>query len=69
MPSLGMFDRLGAVGILGIVLAVAGLALVAVESFLVAGGLALMLLGVGLAVKSLVSGMLAAFGMGGGGPF
>lgn len=60
-----MFDRLGAVGVLGIVLVVAGLALVAVESLLVAGGMALVLLGVGLAVKSLISGMLSAFGMGG----
>jgi hypothetical protein len=64
-----MFDRLGALGVVGIVLAVAGLALVAVESLLVAGGLALVLAGLGLAAKSLVSGMLSAFGMGGGGPF
>lgn len=64
-----MFDRLGALGVVGIVLAVAGLALVAVESLLVAGGLALVLVGLGLAAKSLVSGMLATFGMGGGGMF
>ena len=60
-----MFDRLGAVGVVGIVLVFAGLALVAAESLLVAGGLALVLVGIALAVKSLVSGMLASFGMGG----
>ncbi|MEM4780959.1 MAG: hypothetical protein QXG03_05305 [Halalkalicoccus sp.] len=60
-----MLDRLGLVGVFGLLLVLAGLALVAVENLLIAGGLALVLLGVGLAVKSLVSGMLAAFGMGG----
>lgn len=64
-----MFDRLGALGVVGIVLVITGLALIAVESLLVAGGLALVLAGLGLAAKSLVSGMLATFGMGGGGPF
>lgn len=60
-----MFDRLGVLGIVGLLLVLAGLGLVAVESPLIAAGLALVLLGIGLAVKSLLSGMLAAFGMGG----
>lgn len=59
-----MFDRLGLAGIAGLLLVLAGLALVAVESPLIAGGLVLVLVGLGLAVKSLLSGMLAAFGMG-----
>ena len=60
-----MFNRLGFVGVFGLVLAVCGIALIAIESLLVAGGLALVLLGIGLAIKSLLSGMLAAFGMDG----
>lgn len=60
-----MFDRLGFLGIVGLLLVLAGLGLVAVESPLIAGGLVLVLVGLGLAVKSLVSGMLSAFGMGG----
>ncbi|MFC6905989.1 DUF7470 family protein [Halalkalicoccus tibetensis] len=60
-----MFDRLDAVGVFGLLLVLAGLALVALENLLIAGGLVLVLLGLGLAVKSLVSGMLSAFGMGG----
>ncbi|MCL7416485.1 MAG: hypothetical protein M8354_01425 [Halalkalicoccus sp.] len=60
-----MFDRLGLAGIAGLLLVVVGIALVALESPLIAAGLALVLVGLGLAVKSLVSGMLATFGMGG----
>lgn len=60
-----MFDRLDAVGVFGLLLVLAGLALVALENLLIAGGLVLVLVGLGLAVKSLVSGMLSAFGMGG----
>lgn len=60
-----MFDRLGLGGVLGLLLVLCGLVLVAVESLLVAGGLSLVLVGIGVVVKSVVSGMLAAFGMDG----
>jgi hypothetical protein len=60
-----MFNRLGFVGVFGLVLTVCGLALIAVESLLVAFGLLLVLLGIGLAIKSLLSGLLATFGMDG----
>jgi hypothetical protein len=60
-----MFNHLGFVGVLGLVLVICGLALIAIESLLVAFGLFLVLLGVGLAIKSLLSGLLATFGMDG----
>ncbi|WP_135536699.1 MULTISPECIES: hypothetical protein [Halostella] len=60
-----MIKKLGAVGIVGIVVVLAGLALVAWESQIIAAGLALMLLGFVLTVKALVSNLLSSFGMGG----
>jgi hypothetical protein len=59
-----MFDRLGALGVVGLVLVVAGLVLVGLENPVIAGGLVLVLVGLGLAVKSFISGMMSAFGMG-----
>ncbi|ELZ19245.1 DUF7470 family protein [Natrinema limicola] len=58
-----MFRNLGAVGVVGLVLLLAGIALVAYESLLIAAGMALILAGLGLVVKSLISGMLQSFGM------
>mgnify|MGYP006302996007 CR=1 FL=1 len=60
-----MLRRLGAFGLVGIVVVLAGLALVAWESRIIAAGLALMLLGFGLTVKALVSNLLGSLGMGG----
>ncbi|UTF54186.1 DUF7470 family protein [Natronosalvus rutilus] len=58
-----MRKSLGPLGILGVILAIAGIALIATQNYLIAGGLALMLIGVALVVKSLVTGVLQSFGM------
>ena len=60
-----MLDKLGITGILGVVVVLAGLGLIAYANPVVAAGMALVLFGFGLTVKSLVSGLLSSFGMGG----
>ena len=60
-----MLRKLGAVGVLGVAVVLAGLALIAVADPVVAAGMALVLLGFGLTVKALVSNLLSLFGMGG----
>lgn len=60
-----MLRKLGAVGVLGVAVVLAGLALIAVADPVVAAGMALVLLGFGLTVKALVSNLLSSFGMGG----
>ena len=61
-----MLKRLGAVGIVGVLALLGGLALIAVIEPIIAAGIALMLLGTGLIVRSLVSSLMGAMGMGGG---
>ena len=58
-----MLDKLGALGIVGIVVTVAGLAIVAWQNLLLAAGLAIMLAGVGLVAAGLVKNVLASFGL------
>jgi hypothetical protein len=58
-----MFQRLGLVGVLGVVVMVAGIGLVTWQNPIIGGGIALMLAGVGLVVRSLVTSMLSMFGM------
>jgi hypothetical protein len=58
-----MLDKLGAAGVAGIVVAVAGLALVAWRAPVVAAGLALVLAGAGLVVQGLVRSTMQAFGL------
>ena len=60
-----MIKKLGAIGIVGIVIVLSGLALIAWANPVVAAGMALVLLGFGLTVKALVSNLLSSFGMGG----
>ena len=60
-----MLDKLGAAGILGALLMIGGVAVVAVESLLVAGGIALVVAGLGLVVFGLVKNLLSSLGMGG----
>lgn len=59
----GMLDKLGALGVVGIVTLLAGIALIAYENLVIAGGLALVLVGLGLTVRSIVTGMLSQFGL------
>lgn len=58
-----MLQNLGPLGIAGLVLVLAGIALIAYVSPLIAVGMALVLGGLGLVVKALVSGLLQSFGM------
>lgn len=60
-----MLDKLGIPGLLGVVVLLAGLALVTWESLVVGAGLALVIAGLGLVVYGMVQNLLAAFGMGG----
>lgn len=58
-----MLKNLGPVGIAGIVFLLAGVALVAHANLQIAAGIALVLAGLGLVVKALVTGMLRQWGM------
>lgn len=64
-PPTDMFGKLGTTGIAGVLLLIGGLAVVALESVVVAGGLALMLVGLLLVARGLVGTMMSAFGMDG----
>lgn len=58
-----MFDKLGATGIVGLLLLLAGVAVIAWQNLLIAVGMALVLAGTGLVVKGLVGGMMRQFGL------
>jgi hypothetical protein len=60
-----MFDKLGIPGILGVLFMLGGIAVVAFENLILAGGLALVIAGLGLIVFGLVKNLLSSFGMGG----
>ncbi len=60
-----MFDKLGAKGIVGLLALVAGIAVIAVQSLIIAAGIGLVVVGFVLTAWGLVSGLLANFGMGG----
>ncbi|MFC7132215.1 MULTISPECIES: DUF7470 family protein [Salinibaculum] len=60
-----MLDKLGLPGLLGLLVMLGGIVVVAVESLILAGGIALVIAGLGLVVFGLVKNLLASFGMGG----
>lgn len=60
-----MFDKLGPVGILGLLMLGAGIGVVAYVEPIIAVGIALVILGLGLTLKAIVSSFLGAMGMGG----
>jgi hypothetical protein len=60
-----MLDKLGIAGVVGILCMLGGIVVVALESLVLAGGLALVIAGLGLVVFGLVKNLLASFGMGG----
>ncbi|WP_128477101.1 DUF7470 family protein [Halorussus pelagicus] len=68
-----MLDKLGAKGIVGVLLLLGGLGVVAWKAPIVAVGMALVVVGFVLVAWGLVSGLMASFGlggmMGGGGGF
>jgi len=60
-----MLKRLGATGIVGLLAILGGIALIAYDSLVIAGGIALVLAGIGLVVRALVSSLINSMGMGG----
>jgi len=60
-----MLKRLGATGIVGLLAIIGGIALIAYDSLVIAGGIALVLAGIGLVVRALVSSLINSMGMGG----
>ncbi|MFP8955180.1 hypothetical protein ACLI4Y_00495 [Natrialbaceae archaeon A-CW3] len=58
-----MRNNLSPLGILGILFVGAGIALIGSQNIWIAVGIALMLAGVGLLIKSIVTGMLSSWGM------
>ncbi len=58
-----MYERLGVGGIVGLLLALVGIALVAWQAPIVAAGLAFVLAGIGLVVRALVGNVMRQFGM------
>lgn len=59
-----MLEKLGIVGVLGIVVSLAGLGIVAYEAPLIAAGLALVLVGLAVVAFALVKNVLSSLGMG-----
>ncbi|MFB6233265.1 MAG: hypothetical protein ABEH61_03305 [Haloarculaceae archaeon] len=60
-----MLDKLGVVGVVGVLLMLGGVAVVALENVLIAAGIALVVAGLGFVVLGLVKNLLASLGMGG----
>lgn len=60
-----MLDRLGVLGIVGLLCIFGGLGIVTYFYWEVGVGLALVFLGTGLIVKSIISNVLSSMGMGG----
>ncbi|MFB6188355.1 MAG: hypothetical protein ABEI57_00585 [Halapricum sp.] len=59
-----MFDKLGIVGLVGVLIALGGIGLVAWQNLMVAAGLAFVLAGIGLIAFALVRNTLSSLGMG-----
>jgi hypothetical protein len=60
-----VLDKLGAAGIVGILVILGGIGLIAWVNPLIAAGIGLVVAGVGLILYGVVTNVLASFGMGG----
>ncbi|MEF8812612.1 MAG: hypothetical protein V5A55_02185 [Halovenus sp.] len=60
-----MFNRLGLAGVLGFLVLLGGIAVLAWQNLFIAGGIALVLAGLGLIVYGLVTNLVSALGLGG----
>jgi hypothetical protein len=58
-----MLKRLGLAGVLGVLLMIVGIAILALENLLIAGGVALVIAGIGMVAYGMVKSMLGAFGL------
>lgn len=59
-----MLKQLGIGGVVGVLVMLAGIALIAWENYVIAAGLALTIAGVGVLVRSLIQGFLQSMGIG-----
>lgn len=60
-----MLDKLGPVGIFGLLVVAAGIAVIAVADPVIAAGIALVVAGVGFVVYGLIRRLISSMGMGG----
>ncbi|WP_227134049.1 DUF7470 family protein [Halorubellus salinus] len=60
-----MRQMLGVSGFLGLLCILGGIAAIASQNLIIGGGIALVLAGLGLFVRALVSGLMGMMGMGG----
>lgn len=60
-----MLDKLGPVGLFGLLVVVAGIAVIAWANLVIAGGIALVVAGLGFIVYGLVRSLVSSMGMGG----
>ncbi|WP_435176939.1 DUF7470 family protein [Halorussus sp. AFM4] len=60
-----MLDKLGAKGIVGVLLLLAGVAVIALQNLIIAAGIGLVVVGFVLTAWGLVSGLMSSFGLGG----
>lgn len=60
-----MFGKLGLAGVVGVICCLVGIGVIAYVAPVVAGGFALVLVGLLLVARGLLSGVLSAFGMDG----
>ena len=58
-----MVGNIGLTGLVGVVLLIAGLGIVAVENPVIAIGFSLVLVGIGLVAKGLITNIMRSFGM------
>ncbi len=61
-----MFGKIGPFGLFGLICLLGGIGVIAWQNLFIAGGIALVLAGLGFVVYGLVSQLKASLGMGGG---
>ncbi|MEF8777119.1 MAG: hypothetical protein V5A43_11545 [Haloarculaceae archaeon] len=60
-----MFEQLGIAGVIGVLVLLAGIGVIATENLIVAGGVALVIAGLGFLVYGIITQLAQAMGMGG----
>ncbi|MFC4550353.1 MULTISPECIES: DUF7470 family protein [Halorussus] len=60
-----MLGKLGAKGIVGVLLLLGGIAVIAIQNLLIAAGIGLVVVGFVLVAWGLISGFMSSFGLGG----
>jgi hypothetical protein len=60
-----MFGKLGPVGVFGVLVLALGIAVIAWQNLVIAGGIALTVAGLGFVVYGLIRNLMSSLGMGG----